>query len=90
MECYACRSVTTHRLVGFIPLRFVGRAKARDGTDWANCAVCTECAGLTEIPVTQEQVKRAHDRYLRSVYEAGIMDAHEIKEETGVDVHEIR
>lgn len=69
-----------------MPLRFIGRASARDDYDWANCAICNECGGLSVLPVTQEQLEQAHSRYLRLLVQEGIMTKQEVMDSTGVSL----
>lgn len=86
LQCYACGTETEHVMAGFMPLAFVGRGSARDEYDWANCGMCLECGGLSVLPVSDEQLEAAHDRYIRLLVDYGVMTRSEVERQIGESI----
>lgn len=77
LHCQDCRGKTTHQELGFMPVFFT---QEESSDEWENVAMCTECGGLSPLPVESEQVNRAHERYLQSLVKYGVMTREEVEE----------
>lgn len=76
--CDGCKSNTSHLQAGFMPEIFT---KQESTSSWERVSICTECGGLTTQPVTNEEVKQAHSRYLSILVDEGIVTERELQEQ---------
>lgn len=81
--CGTCKGPRNQAVLGFMPVAFT---EAQPKAHWKKTLLCETCGDINYEPVTNEEIKRAHERYLLTLLELGLETEDSIKEKTGVEV----
>lgn len=79
--CHKCKGPREQTVLGFMPVMFT---EDRHRAEWKKSLVCNTCGDINYEPVNNDEIDRAHKRYLKTLLELGIETEESIKEKTGV------
>lgn len=81
--CHSCSKQQAQAVLGFMPLMFTeGEAKPT----WKKALVCSVCGDINYDSVNNDEVDRAHRRYLSALVELGIETKESVEDKTGVQL----
>lgn len=79
--CHNCTGQRDHAVMGMMPVMFTeGKAKAH----WKKTLVCSVCGDINYDTVSNEEVDRAQERYLKVLVQLGLETEQSIRRKTGV------
>lgn len=72
--------------MGFIPRYLITRVEPSglsSDNNWVKAAMCNECGSISRLHIKEEEYRRAEERYIKTLYEHGLIDEKEASELLG-------
>lgn len=81
--CHNCKGPRGQVVMGFMPTIFT---EGEYSPNWRKALVCSTCGDMNYEPVNNDEVDRAHERYVRVLVELGLETKKSVKEKTGIEL----